>query len=569
MKVRRTMRPVARPAHTTHDVVVCRSGMHILSMRLSLVLLVLASPVLGQVSESHGGTRRPAAADTVPLYESLGTYGRSISTKSKEAQRYFDQGMRLTYGFGHAEAREAFAAAIRHDSTCAMCHWGLAWALGPYINGPQMDSSVAVRAHAAAQRAVALKAGARPVERALIDAMAARYAAVPARANRKGLDSAYATAMRDVARRFPDDLDAASLLGEALMVLRPWDQWTKVGDPQPGTEEVLRVLEGVLRRNVRHPGACHHYIHATEASRDPARAATCADLLGRVIPGASHIPHMPSHTYMRMGRYGDAVTANRHARLADQRAARGGAVSIYAAHNTHMLAGSAAMDGQSAVAVTAAADLARESPPSAYFHRAVLVRFGRWDDILALRPVTMPLFGAGMDAFARGMAHLAAGSAAGADSARRYQRHLEDVVAGTPDSLRFRGHPQKSLLRLALAILSAERDARDKKHDAAVATLRAALPLEDSLRYDEPEPWPLPLRHVLGAILLEADRSAEAEAAYREDLRVHPDNGWALAGLEQALRRQGKSADADAARARRDRAWERADVAIIGSRIKP
>lgn len=539
--------------------------MRLLACSLSIAVAV-SSPALAQVGESHGQAHQAPRADTVPLYTQLGTYSRRITTRSPAAQRYFDQGMRLTYGFGHRDARKAFEQAIRLDSTCAMCQWGLAWSLGPYINGPQMDSSVAVRAHGAAQRAVALRATARPVEQALIDAMAVRYAAVPTRANRKGLDSAYANAMRDVARRFPNDLDAAALLGEALMVLRPWDQWTRVGDPQPGTEEVLRVLEGVLRRDIRHPGACHHYIHATEASRDPARAAACADLLGGVIPGASHIPHMPSHTYMRMGRYGDAVTVNRHARLADQRAALGGAVSIYAAHNTHMLAGAAAMDGQGAVAIGAASDLARENPLAAGFHRAVQVRFGRWHDILAQRPLTMPLFNAGIDAFARGMAHLAVGSV---DSAARHQWLVEDIVDGTADSLEVGGHSQRALLRMALAILSAERDAREKKWDAAIATLRAAVAHEDSLRYDEPEPWPLPLRHVLGAILLEADRAAEAEAAYREDLRAHPDNGWALTGLELALRRQGRDADAEAVRLRKEKAWERADLVLTGSRVKP
>ena len=515
---------------------------------------------------AHAAPATPAAADSVPIYTDLGTYSRRVSTRSVAAQRYFDQGMRLTYGFGKAEAVRAFQAAIRADSACAMCWWGLAWALGPYINGPTIDSATAAQAHAAAQRAVALRGGATPVEGALIDAMAARFSATPPRDSRKGLDSAYAHAMRDVVRRFPADLDAASLFGESLMLLRPrvTGLWTRAGDPAPGTEELLRTFEGVLRRDPRHPGACHHYIHATEASPQPGRAAACADLLGAVIPGASHIPHMPSHTYMRIGRYADAVRANQQARLADQRAAFGGAPGIYVAHNAFMLASAAAMDGQSAVSILAAADLARESAFASYYHRAVLVRFGRWREVLALPPAGAPPFVAGISAFARGMAHLALGAA---DSARAYQATLDAVLAGTADSLRFRAHAQKSLLGIARGILAGEREAREGRHDAAVTALRAALALEDSLSYDEPEPWPLPVRHVLGAVLLEAKRPAEAEALYREDLRVHPGNGWALAGLEQALRAQGKPTDA--VTKEKEKVWERADVILTGSRVKP
>jgi len=269
---------------------------------------------------------------------------------------------------------------------------------------------------------------------------------------------------------------------------------------------------------------------------------------------------------MRMGRYADAVRANQQARLADQRAAFGSAPGIYVAHNTQMLASSAAMDGQSAVALQAAADLAREAPFAAYYHRAMLVRFGHWREILAQPPLAFPLFGVGIGAFARGMAHLATGTP---DSASLYLRSLDEVIAGTADSLRFRDHPQKALLGIARAILSGEQDAARGKHDAAVSTLRGALALEDSLQYDEPEPWPLPLRHVLGAVLLEAKRPAEAEAVYREELRIHPRNGWSLTGLEQSLRAQGKSADADAVAKEREKVWERADVVVTASRVRP
>ena len=525
-------------------------------MRILIPVLLALAPAL------HAQAMR----DTVPLYDGLGTYSRRITTSVPLAQQYFDQGMRLTFGFGHPEAQRAFREAVRLDPQCAMCQWGLAWSLGPYINGPRPDSANAVEAHAAARRAVALKRSATPVEQALIDAMAVRYAPVPTRQNRASLDSAYVRAMRDVVKRFPDDLDAAALLGESLMVLRPWDQWTRTGDPQPGTDEVLTVLESVLARDLRHPGACHHYIHATEASRDPGRAAPCADLLGDVIPGASHIPHMPSHTYMRIGRYGDAVRGNQRAWHADQRAAHGGAPGIYPPHNLHMMLLAASYDGQSAVAAQASRDLARQFPDHGFYVVLVPVRFGRWEDILAMPSLTRNAFQRGIDHFARGMAQLGRGRA---DSAQAHRDSLRSVLDSTAESARYRGHPQRSILGIALAILDAERAAAEGRHEMAIATLRNALPLEDSLEYDEPEPWPIPLRHVLGAILLESGDASGAESVYREDLRVHPHNGWALMGLRLALEAQGREPEAREVHERFERAWVRADVWLTGSRMAP
>jgi tetratricopeptide (TPR) repeat protein len=522
--------------------------------------LALAAPAAGQHAD-HGSDG--PQADSVPLYDSLGTLSRTVTTTSPQAQRYFDQGLRLTYGFGHGEAVRSFRAALGHDPECAMCWWGVAWARGPYINA-RMDSAGGVEAYDAIQNALRRTRGATAEERALIEAMAKRYARRPTRENRPGLDSAYATAMRDVVRRFPNDLDAAALFGESLMVLRPWDQWTRDGRPQPGTEEVLAVLESVLARDIRHPGACHLYIHAVEASLDPARAEPCAELLGAAIPGASHIPHMPSHIWMRIGRYGDGVRANQRAWHADQQAALGRAVPIYPTHNLHMLLFAASMDGQSAVAWQAARDLARISTANAFYVPLVLARFGRWDDILELGGTPPNEFQRALRSYARGLALLRKDSL---ESAQRQLDTLDMVIAQTGDSAQFRGHRQTDLLGIARATLGAELAVVDRRWEEAVRTLRNALPLEDSLEYDEPEPWIVPVRHVLGAVLLEAGRSAEAERVYRDELRDHPENGWSLFGLERSLRAQGRTDEADEVRRRFDRAWARSDVWLTGSRM--
>src|SRR5687768_1589566 len=513
-------------------------------------LLLAASALLAQQS------------DSVPLYQNLGAYSRKITTSSPKAQQYFDQGVRMTYGFGHPEGVRSFKAALRHDSTCAMCWWGIAWARGPYINA-RMDSVSGVEAYAAAQKALALKSRANAVEQALIEAMAVRYVAVPTRANRPGLDSAYANAMRVVASRHRKDLDANTLFAEAMMVLRPWDQWTRTGDPKPGTEEVVATLEQILKRDIRHPGACHLYIHAVEASRQPERAEKCGEFLGAMIPGASHIPHMPSHIWLRIGRYGDGVIANTRAWWVDQQSAYGGPPGIYPTHNLHMLLTAAAYDGQSAVSMQAARDIARFGQ-NAFYPMAVFVRFGRWREILEYQWAPTHPYHRGVHAFARGLAHLANERA---DSARISLQRVDSLVAVTPDSVQFGGHPQKSLLIMARAHLAAELFVAEKNYDEAVRALEAAVPLEDSLTYDEPEPWPIATRHVLGAVLLEAGRYADAERVYRDDLIDHPRNGWALFGLEQALRAQRKTAEADRVKTQLQNAWARADVWLLSSRF--
>jgi tetratricopeptide (TPR) repeat protein len=531
----------------------------------TVLLLACATAPLAAQHADHGTGAAAATRDSVPLYDSLGTLSRRISTTSPTAQTYFDQGLRLTYGFGHDESVHSFREALRQDPSCAMCAWGVAWALGPYINAGR-DSAKVAEAWLAIQDAkrLARPAGAvTDVERALIEAMAVRYEKEPVEERGVRLDSAYADAMRDVVRRFPYDLDAGTLFGEALMVLRPWDHWTRDGRPQPGTEEVLAVLESVLARNIGHPGACHLYIHAVEASTQPERAEPCAELLGTAIPAASHVPHMPSHIWMRIGRYGDGVRANQRAWHADQMAVRGRGVQIYPTHNLHMLLFAASFDGQSAVAWQAARDLARISEASSHYVPLVLARFGRWQDLLDLHELPEQEFRRGMWLHARGLALLRTGQP---DSAKTYLADLDALAAATPDTLYFRGHPRRDLYAIARAILAGEIAASEARFDDAVRELEAAIPIEDGLEYDEPEPWIMPVRHVLGAVLLEAGRAVEAEAVYRAALRDHRENGWSLLGLAQALDAQGSTAEAEEVRQRFETAWQRADVWVWASR---
>jgi tetratricopeptide (TPR) repeat protein len=415
-----------------------------------------------------------------------------------------------------------------------------------------------VRARAAADEALARARDLSGVDRALIEAQVARYAAAPRTA---ALDSAYANAMRDVYEGFPNDDDVATLFAEALMVLRPWGQWSREGEAQPGTQEILAVLERTLARNIAHAGACHLYIHAVESSPEPGRAAACAELLMASMPGASHLRHMPSHTWVRIGRWGDAVRANQNAVIADRHAGHGGPDGVYPSHNQHMLSFSAAFDGQSAVALQAARDL--DGPGAmAYALPMTLVRFGRWREATQV-PRPTHRYAMGTWHFARGMAFLRLGQA---DSAETARAELAAAVADAGDA-RFRDHPLASLLGMASAILEGEIHAAAGRFDEAIAALAAGVVLEDALDYDEPEPWAIPVRHVVGAIQLAAGKAADAEATFRAELADHPHNGWSLAGLAAAVEAQGRAREAAEFSTAAERAWARADVMLPRGRF--
>jgi tetratricopeptide (TPR) repeat protein len=510
-----------------------------------------------------------AAPAAPPLFDNLGALHHPISSAVPATQKYFDQGLRLVFAFNHGEAIRAFNEAARLDPKCAICLWGTALAYGPHVNAG-MDSAGGVAAYEAVQKARALASGANEKERAYIDALAARYAAVPT-ADRAGLDSAYATAMKKLAASFPDDVDVQTLYAEALMDLRPWNYWQPDGTPYPGTQEIVVVLERAIARDPNHPGACHYYIHAVEAVA-PAKAVACAERLAQLMPGAGHLVHMPAHIYIRVGRYNDAIESNVHAVHTDETyIASEGPTGVYPIgyypHNYHFLAFAQMMAGRGNDAIATSRtlvskvplDLARQVPLVADMvahHHVVAAKFGRWNEVLALSAIPADVPSAyALSEYARGIAFAATGKAAEAAASLA---NIQKAVSAATDA-------NRTVLEIALHGLTGEIAARKGDFNSAVEHLRAAAKLEDGMLYYEPPVWPLPVRPVLGAALLKAGKAAEAEAAYREDLGRFPENGWSLFGLAESLRAQGKNSEADAVQARFRKAWEKADANLSAS----
>lgn len=512
--------------------------------------------------------------DTVtPLYDNLGSLHHAITTKSQLAQKYFDQGLRLTYGFNHEEAIKSFKEALRQDSSCAMCYWGVAYALGPNINLP-MDTSAARPAYEAVQTAMKYSASAKPGERAYIAALTKRYSQ-DAASPRAPLDSAWANAIGEVSRRYPTDDDAASLYAEALMDLRPWNYWTNGGKPKaPSTLQALQVLEPVVKRSPNHPGACHYYIHAIEASNDAAKALPCAQRLGTLMPGAGHLVHMPSHIYIRLGRWDLAAERNVHAVHVDEqyiseRQPTGVYPMAYYPHNYHMMWYALNMLGRSDDALEAARGVVknvpleaiRQAPPLEYFSPTVLytlARFSRWDDILTQPPPDKDLrYTTAIWHYTRGLAYTGKGQL---DSATVEQSKLVVTAKEIPADAAANLNSVQSLLAIARTHLEGEMAAKKGHFNEAAKHLRNAVAGEDELTYDEPPPWYLPMRQRLGIILLEAGKPRDAEKAFREDLVRRPENGWSLRGLSQSLKAQKKTQEGTAVEARFKKAWEKADV---------
>jgi tetratricopeptide (TPR) repeat protein len=531
-------------------------------------------------SAAHGAHAQSGDSARPVLYETLGTYSYKITTNSAEAQRWFDQGLRLVYGFNHHEAQRAFREAARLDPSCAMCFWGIAITEGSNYNDPT-NLEREKKAATAAQEAVRLSGGAKPAERAMIQALAKRHSSDPA-AKRETLDRAYADAMREVARQYPDDLEASTFFADSMMNLRPWNLWTADGVPQPGTEEIVVTLERVIARNPNHPGALHLYIHAVEASREPGRAEAAADRLRPLMPGAGHLVHMPAHIYWRVGRYGDAVTVNVAAADADRAYFKTATPSpiyrgLYYPHNIDFIWQSAAMQGRSAETVRAAREFASNAPAEMIKQMpdmetapvapiVALVRFGRWDEVLAYpAPPSEWTYTSGVWRYARGMAFNGKGQA---DLAAGELRALEAILQSVPPertvAFFFRA---KNVLQLAANSLAGEIAAKAGDFTTAERLLRAAVAEQDSHWFTEPPPWYFPVRQSLGAVLLQAGRPGEAEQVYREDLRRNPGNGWSLYGLAVSLRAQGKTAEAAQVDESFRKAWAQADVTLTASRF--
>jgi tetratricopeptide (TPR) repeat protein len=528
---------------------------------------------------------RTTAAQPAPaLFETFGSLHRDTGSPVPAAQRYFDQGLRMAYGFNHEAAGRAFAEAARLDPDCAICVWGQALVLGPNINMP-MEASAVKDATVLARRAQASSSHARPVDRALIAALLQRYAD-PAPADRKPLDRAYADAMASVARDYPDDDDVATLYAEALMDLSPWAYWTSDGKPTEFTQRILATLEHVLQRNPQHIGAMHYYIHATEASPAPQRAEPYADRLAALAPGSGHLVHMPAHTYIRTGRYHDATLTNLAAGTADKAflAVCHGSNGIYplgyVPHNWHFATMTASLTGSRTLALEAATQAAQRvdrsmmaTPPLEAMQLFLVaplftqVRFGDWDAILAQpeAPAALP-FPTAIWHFARGMAQVRKGALAAAQVELDALRDIAADPAVAKVSFLDINHAD-GLVAVAVPLLRGELLRAQGRHNDGIAALRDAAIAEDALNYDEPADWPLPVRPYLGAALLEAGDARAAEVAYRQDLAIYPDNGWSLYGLAQAQRKLGEAAAAQDSARRHAAAWQWADMPLTASRF--
>ena len=532
--------------------------------------LVLALAPAGQAQDERS---------SVPLYGNLGNHHYVITTSVPLAQLYFDQGLRLYYAFNHQEAIRSFEEAARLDPDCAMCWWGIALSLGPNINAP-MDPAAGAAAYEALQKALE-RQRISDREQALIQALSTRYAAEPPD-DRSALDRAYADAMAEVVRQYPQDLEAATLYAESLMDLSPWQYWSRDGAPGPHTPELLAQLERVIEANPQHPGACHFYIHAIEQTQ-PERAVPCAERLAQLMPGAGHLVHMPGHIYIRVGRYQDAITANEHAVHADetyireQNPAFGIYVAGYYPHNYDFLAFAASMIGRREQALAAARkinelvpqQMLREPGMTFLQHHMtrqlqMRVRFSQWDEIIGAGapPQDLPHARA-IWHYAQGRALAAQGDVAGAEAALAPLR----ATAEAPQmaELRMEFNTSGAVLGIATEVLAGHIAAARGDYPEAVTRLREAARREDALVYGEPPEWSVPVRQELGLVLLAAGQPDAAEQAFREDLKRFPDNGWSLHGLSRALRAQGRDEEAEDAMERFLKIWSGADMQLANT----
>ncbi|HRP72191.1 MAG TPA: hypothetical protein PK743_06110 [Luteimonas sp.] len=566
--------------------------MKIRSLALACALAPLA--LTACLRPADEATDAVAAAEVSPpemamigahLLEGLGDYRFPVTSAHPEVQRWFDQGLMLTYGFNHDAAERSFLKATELDPDCAMCWWGASLVLGPHVNAG-MDPADNADAWQRLQRARELAPGASEREQAFIEALSARYAETPPE-DRRALDEAYAEATRELVRKRPDDLDAAVFLAESLMDLQPWDYYDAQLQPKGHTAEVVQTLESVMARDADHAGALHLYVHAVEASSDPQRGADAADRLRTLVPGSGHLVHMPAHIYARVGRWHDAVIANQRAIEADDAylaLCRGNTQGVYplgyVPHNHHFLWFASSMEGNGAVAKASALttaertnlpELMREPGFAGLQHYWMTpwfdrVRFGRWDEIAgAANPAPDLPYVTTIWHYAQAMAAVRQQRLDDADEHLAALRPLAADPA-MDELMVWDRYPLAHAARIAERTVTAELAAARGQVDEAVSALREGVEIEDRIPYDEPPGWHAPVRQTLGAVLLDAGRASEAEAVYREELRRNPGNGWSLFGLAKSLEAQGKP---EAAEASREFAavWQGNDVKLTSSRL--
>lgn len=547
-------------------------------MRTRLLGMLLAGALAWTpecIAEEHKHIHPPEAEKPgAPLLEQLGQLHFPITTSSREAQRYFDQGLLLAYGFNHPEAVRSFKEAARLDPQCAMAYWGVALALGPNINAP-MTEQAAPEAWKALQRAREFAPKVTEREQAYIQALSERYAD-EVRPDRAKLDKAYADAMRELSKRYPDDLDAATLFAEAVMDTMPWEYWTADKKPKPGTTEVLATLESVLLRNPHHTGANHYYIHAVEAGPNPENGLPMAYRLEELAPGAGHLVHMPSHIYLKVGLYHRASVINERAIKADEAyltacRRQGFYPALYYPHNIHFLWYSTAMEGRSADALSAARQVsgyvshcrpdAVEAPRQNPVPVLTLARFKRWDEVLQEpQPEESARFESALFHYARGLAFAAKNQL---EEASKEKKALEKILANPESkSLDTVYLPATSVLAVADHELAGALAARRGNTEEMLKHYQAAVRTQDELPYMEPPYYHYSVRQSLGYALLDAKRPAEAEAIFRADLQKTPNNGWSLFGLAECLRAQGKEAELAETEKRFREAWTYADVVL-------
>ncbi|MBA4142890.1 MAG: hypothetical protein H0X43_07760 [Nitrosospira sp.] len=524
-------------------------------------------------------TKSGADRQAAPQLLNLGSHTFPVSTRNKLAQRFINQGLNLSYAFNHAEAGRAFQEAARLDPSLAMAYWGQALVLGPNINAP-MEPDDEIPALESVRKAASLSGNASPRERALIGALQKRYNGNAE--HRQANDKAYADAMRDVHKRFADDPDIAMLYVESVMDLNSWGYWMRDDYPMEGTTEIVAITEDVMRRNPEHPGALHLYIHLVEPTKTPERAEKAADKLLTLMPAAGHLVHMPSHIYLRMGRYEDAIKSNQRAIAADEeylagQHAQGLYPMGYFPHNIHFLWAAATFDGQSRVAIEAARKLARtvddatlKEVPLTAIYRVVpywaLARFGKWEEMLSEpHPSSSNAFVKGGWHYARGLAFTATRQLQQAEQELEALRGI--MKDPSLDHLLMSPNSARAVLTIGPEVLAGEIAAARGQFVTAISHLERAVRLEDALIYTEPPEWLAPPRLTLGAVLLESGHPAEAETVYWEDLRRNRNTGWALYGLLQALRAQNETDQAALIEARFRKAWARADVDLTASRF--